>query len=72
MATGWTAYAYYPSVGGAAVMIMLFLIGVIIFTYQLIRTRAWLTIAALIGGMCMCNAKTCTRPLQLTLGLNCS
>ncbi|PWY74924.1 RTA1 domain protein [Aspergillus eucalypticola CBS 122712] len=51
MATGWTAYAYYPSVGGAAVMIMLFLIGVIIFTYQLIRTRAWLTIAALIGGM---------------------
>ncbi|PWY91493.1 RTA1 like protein [Aspergillus sclerotioniger CBS 115572] len=51
MATGWTAYAYYPSVGGAAVMIMMFLGGVAIFTYQLIRTRAWLTIAALIGGM---------------------
>ncbi|PYH89600.1 RTA1 like protein [Aspergillus ellipticus CBS 707.79] len=51
MATGWTAYAYDPSAGGAAVMIMLFLIGVIIFTYQLVRTRAWLTLAALIGAI---------------------
>lgn len=69
MATGWTAYAYYPSVGGAAVMIMLFLAGVIVFTYQLIRTRAWLTIAALIGGLCICHATPCLRPLQLTLEL---
>ena len=64
MATGWTAYAYYPSVGGAAVMIMLFLSGVSIFTYQLIRTRAWLTIAALIGGICKLAAYISTSSLS--------
>jgi hypothetical protein len=48
----WVAYAYYPSAGGAAVMIMLFLIGTGIHTWQVIRTRAFLTIPAVIGGFC--------------------
>lgn len=50
---GWTAYAYDPSMGGAVIMILLFLIATLIFIYQLIRTRAWLTLAALIGALCM-------------------
>ncbi|RAL08018.1 RTA1 domain-containing protein [Aspergillus homomorphus CBS 101889] len=48
---GWVAYAYYPSMAGAVIMILLFLIATLIFIYQLIRTRAWLTIAALIGAL---------------------
>ncbi|PYH41774.1 RTA1 domain-containing protein [Aspergillus saccharolyticus JOP 1030-1] len=48
---GWTAYAYYPSTAGAVIMILLFLIATLIFIYQLLRTRAWLTIAALIGSL---------------------
>ncbi|PYH80516.1 RTA1 like protein [Aspergillus uvarum CBS 121591] len=48
---GWTAYAYDPSMAGAAIMILLFLIATLIFIYQLIRTRAWLTLAALIGAL---------------------
>ena len=45
-------------------MIMLFLSGVSIFTYQLIRTRAWLTIAALIGGICKLAAYISTSSLS--------
>ncbi|RHZ43795.1 RTA1 domain-containing protein [Aspergillus thermomutatus] len=50
--TQWRAYAYYPSAGGATVMALLFLVGTLIQIYQLIRTRAWLTIPIIIGGLC--------------------
>jgi hypothetical protein len=45
-------YRYDPSIGAAAVFIILFLAAAGIHTFQVVRTRAWFVIPFVVGGHC--------------------
>jgi hypothetical protein len=45
-------YRYDPSMAAAVIFVLLFLSISVVHAYQLIRTRAWIFIAFVIGGFC--------------------
>ncbi|PYI05695.1 RTA1 like protein [Aspergillus sclerotiicarbonarius CBS 121057] len=47
---GWVAYQYNPSMPAAVIFAALFMIGTLLHTYRMIRTRTWFLIPLVIGG----------------------
>lgn len=45
-------YNYVPTMAGAIIFILLFLVATVIHFYQMIRTRTWFMIPFCIGGVC--------------------
>lgn len=52
MATEFKFYHYDPSMAGAVVFVVLFLISTSLHSYQLLQTRAWFMIPMVVGGFC--------------------
>ena len=46
-------YRYDPSMAAAVVFIILFLIATGLHLYQMLRTRTWILIPFILGGVCM-------------------
>lgn len=46
-------YRYDPSMAAAVTFLVLFLLIVILHFYQLVRTKTWIVIPLLVGGICM-------------------
>lgn len=67
-ASSFKLYHYDPTIAGAVVMLLLFLITTVLHFWQLFRARCWFILPLAIGGIC----KTCpdeTEPkTQLGLG----
>ena len=53
MASNFILYHYIPSLVGAIIFILLFLLATIIHSIQLSRFRAWYLIPVIVGGICM-------------------
>lgn len=47
-------YHYDPSMVGAVIFTIAFLITTSLHSYQLLRTRTWFMIPMVVGGFCMC------------------
>ena len=45
-------YRYDPSMAAAVIFIVLFFITTILHFYQLVRTKTWIVIPLLVGGIC--------------------
>jgi hypothetical protein len=45
-------YRYNPSMAAAVIFIILFLLVTVLHTYQMLRTRTWIFIPFVIGGVC--------------------
>ena len=45
-------YRYVPSKEAAAVFVILFALSSTLHLYQLIRTRAWIVVPLVVGGIC--------------------
>ena len=46
-------YRYDPSMAAAVVFIILFLIATGLHLYQMLRTRTWILVPFVLGGICM-------------------
>lgn len=46
-------YRYDPSMAAAVIFVILFLIVTVLHFYQMMRTRTWILIPFVLGGICM-------------------
>lgn len=53
-------YRYDPSMAAAIIFIILFLLATALHLYQMFRTRTWIFIPFVIGGVCMNPPHLCT------------
>lgn len=49
----WVPYRYDPTIVGAAIMLVAFILTTALHCYQAYRARAWSFIPLIIGGICM-------------------